>query len=119
MNFGNQGTGGIDDVQLTFAGLGPHRGSHAMGAENGTSARWDFVEFFYKNRASFAQLIHHMLVVNDLFPDVDWRPVEVESDLDDIDSSHHTGAKASRLEQEYFLVRAKIRCERLKWHNRG
>ena len=113
------GTGGVDDVQAAFAGLRAHRGSHAMGAENGPCARGDFVEFFYKDRAGIAQFIHHVLVVNDFFADVDRRAVEVERDLHHIDRSHHTGTKASRLEQENLLVRAMIRCEWLKRHKNG
>jgi hypothetical protein len=90
-----------------------------MSAEDGARARGDFVEFFYKDRAGFAQLLHHVLVVDDLFADVNRRAVEVKSDLDDVDGSDDTGTKASRLEQENLLVRAKIRCERLKRHIDG
>jgi hypothetical protein len=90
-----------------------------MGAEDGASTFGDFVELFYKDGASFAQFVHHVFVVDNFFTDVDWRAVEVQSDFDDIDSSDHAGTKASRLEQEDLLVRAKIRCERLKGHNNG
>ena len=77
----------------------------------------NFVQFLHEDRAGFAQFLHNVLVVYDFFADVDRRAVEVESDFDDIDGPDHAGTKTSRLEQEDFLVRAKIRCERLKRHN--
>jgi hypothetical protein len=54
--------------------------------------------------------------VHDFLADVNRRAVKVQSNLDYIDSPDDTGAKTTGLEQKDLLVRAVIRCERLKRH---
>jgi hypothetical protein len=49
----------------------------------------------------------------DFLSNINRRAVQIQRDLDHVDGSHDTGAETSRLEQEDFLVRAVIRCERL------
>ena len=78
----------------------------------GTRPLRHFVQLFHENRPGLAQLVHDVLVVYDFLSNINRRAVQIQRDFDDIDGSHNTGAETSRLEQENFLVRAVIRCER-------
>ncbi len=87
-----------------------------MGAEDGARTFGHLFEFLHEDRAGLAEFVHHVLVVNDLLADVDRRSVQIQGDLDYIDSPDDAGAETSRFKQKDFLVRAVIRCERLKRH---
>src|ERR1039457_4827158 len=79
-------------------------------------ARRDFVQFLDEHRAGSPQLLYHVLVVHDFLADVDRRTVQIQRNLDHIDSPDNTGAETTGLEQKNLLFRAVIRCERLKRH---
>ena len=58
-------------------------------------AMW--LKTWFQDRAGIAKTVHNMLVVNDLLAHVDGWAVQVQGDLDDVDSPDHAGAKTSRL----------------------
>ena len=113
VHLGHQRAGGIDHIQVAFLGLAPHRRRHTVSAENGARANRHLAQLFHENRPGFAQFVHNVLVMHDFLADINRRAVQIQRDFDHIDGSHDTGAETSRLEQEYLLVRAVIRCERL------
>ena len=81
-----------------FALAADFRGN-AVSAENGAPAVGHFGQFFHENRAQLAQLVHHVLVVDDFLADIDRRTIEIQRDLDHIDRAHDAGAESARLEQ--------------------
>ena len=68
-----------------------------MGAEHGDGAFGHFVQFLDKARALVLELVHHMLVVDDLMADIDGLAVFIERLFHDIDGAHDPGAKAAWL----------------------
>jgi hypothetical protein len=65
-----------------------------------------FADLLHKNSPGFAQLIDHVLIVNDFLAHVDGRPVKVQSDLDYVDGPHHAGAESPRLQEIDLLFGA-------------
>src|SRR5580698_5781936 len=94
MHFGDQRTCGVDHMQIPIFGLLADRGSHAVRAEDGASADGNFIQFFDEYGASLAQLIHDVFVVDNFFAHINWRPIQVQGDLDYIDSPYYASAKA-------------------------
>ena len=116
MHFGDQRTRGVDHVQAALLGLAAYFGRHAVRAENRPRAGRYFVEFLDKHRARGAQLLHHVLVMHNFLADINRRAVQIERNLHYVDSPDDAGAETTRLEQKDLLVRAVVRCERLKRH---
>lgn len=75
-----------------------------MGAEDGDRAAWDFFQFLDETRAFLPQAFHHVLVVDNLVPDVDGGAVLDQRAVDDLDRADHAGTEAPRL-GEYYLHR--------------
>src|SRR6185437_1020241 len=74
-----------------------HRLGHAMGAEYSDGAFGHLVQFLDKAGAIVLELVHHMLVVNDLVADIDGLAILIERLLHDIDGTHDPGTEAARL----------------------
>src|SRR5438128_1841079 len=71
MDLGDQRAGGVDNLEVPLARLIPHLGRDAMRAENRPRAGWDLVQLLHKNRTGIPEPVHHVLIVDDLFPYVD------------------------------------------------
>ncbi len=71
-----------------------------MGAENDSAANGNLVQFFYKNGALFAQLIHYVAVMDDFLAHVNRRAVKIQSNLDYVDRAHHPPHKTPVDEEE-------------------
>src|SRR5437764_902377 len=86
-------------TRITSAILGGlhHRLGHAMGAEYSDGAFGHFVQFFDKAGALVLELVHHVLVVDDLVADIDGLAILIERLLHDIDGAHDPGTEAARL----------------------
>ena len=116
MHLGDQRAGGVDDLQPPLAGFQPHRRRHAVGAEDGAPAFRDLVQLLDEDGAGPPQLVHHVLVVYNLFAHVNRRAVEIQRNPDHIDSPHHPGAEAPRLQEIDLLVRAVVGSDGFKGH---
>jgi hypothetical protein len=69
----------------------------AVGGEHRDRAFGDrVVELLDEHRAALAQLLDHVLVVDDLLADVDRRAVQLEGALDALDGAIDAGAVAAR-----------------------
>src|SRR5215471_2026821 len=68
-----------------------------MGAEYGDGAIGHLVQLFDKTGALFLELVHHMLVMDDLMADIDRLAILIERLLHDIDGAYDPGAKAAWL----------------------
>jgi len=93
-----------------------HRRGDTVGAKYRPGAGRHFIELFNKYRARITQFVDDVFIVDDFFAHINRRAIKIERDFYNVDRSDYTGTEASRLEQEYFLVRAKIWCEGLKRH---
>ncbi len=76
-----------------------------MRTEDGPGAFGNFGQFLDKNGAQFAEFVDHVLVMNNLLANIDWRAVEVKCYLDDVDGANHACAETAGLEQvDLFLA---------------
>ena len=99
VDLGHQRAGRVNHPQLAqLAGL-PHLGRDAVGAVNHPLAGRNFVHAVDKNGALGGQLVHHVAVMDDLLAHVDRRAEGFQGNADNVDGPHHSGAKASRLQQ--------------------
>src|SRR5260370_7841124 len=114
MNLGDQRTSGVDHIQTALSSLAAHLGRDTVRAEDGTRTRRHLVQLFDKHGAGGAQFLNDVLVVDNFLADVNRRTIEVQSNLDHIDSPDDTGPKATGLAQTALLVRPLIVSERLK-----
>ena len=64
-----------------------------------------------------AQLVHHVAVVDDFLADVNRRAVEVQSDLDHVDSAHDTGAESARAQEDHFPCRGAVQLHDYEFFN--
>ena len=97
MNFRDQWAGRVDGEKPPPGGRLRHRFRHAVGREDHRRrGRRDLVELAHEHGALRLQALDDVLVVHDLVPDIDRRPVPRERPLDGIDRPHHPGAEAAR-----------------------
>ena len=102
-------------VGVVFALTANFRGN-AVSTEDGTSAVRHFGEFFHENGAQFTKLFHHVFVVDNLLADINGTTIEIQRDLDNIDSPHDAGTKSPRFEKIDLLVSARIRSDWFERH---
>ena len=100
MNFGDERTGGIDHPQTALARPIDDRGRHAMGAEYRQCATRDGIDVIDEHCAASREIVHDVLVVDDLVEHIDRRTVGGERPLGDLDRSCHTGAETARLGEQ-------------------
>src|SRR4029077_2553345 len=101
-------------LQAAVGRVGMHSRGHAVGAEHGQRALgYGLVELVDEDRATLAQLLDDVLVVDDLLAYVDRRSVELERALDGLDGPVDTGAIAAwRGEQELGCHAPQCRARR-------
>src|SRR5207237_3720734 len=75
------------------------RAGHAVGAEHRQRALRHLGQLLDEDRAFGLQAVDHMLVVDDLMPDIDGPPVLLESSIDDVDRPDDARAETARLSQ--------------------
>ncbi len=97
MHLRDQGASGIQIEEVA----GPRRLRHGLrNAMRGEYDRRvgirDFVQFLDENGALGFEAFHHVAVMDDLMPHIDWGAVFGERKLDDLDGSVDTGAEPAR-----------------------
>ena len=96
--------GRVDRLQAALGGVGVDRGRHAVGGEHRHRALGDrVVELLDEDRAAGAQLLDHVLVVDDLLAHVDGRSVQLQGALDRLHGAVDAGAVAARRGEEQLL----------------
>jgi hypothetical protein len=104
VDLGDQRAGRVDGLQLAPRRVGVHRRRDAVGGEDGDRTPRDrVVELVDEDRPARAELLHDVLVVDDLLADVDGCAVELERTLDGLHSTVDPGAVAARGRQEELL----------------
>jgi hypothetical protein len=102
MDFGDQGTSGIQDMQAARLCIELDDPCHPMRTEDGDRPGGYFREVFDEARAFCAQAFDDMAVVNDFMSNVDGGAKLRERLLDDVDGPDHAGAKTARLREHYL-----------------
>ena len=95
VDLGDQRTSGVDGTQAPPLGVRPHRGRDPVGAEHDRAALGHVVEILDEARAARLELLDDEVVVDDLVPHVDGRPVEVDRQIDHVDRPVHSRAIAA------------------------
>ena len=70
MYLGDQGAGGVDDLEIARPGLLPDCRGDPVGGEDDPAAGRHFIEVLDKNDPPLPKPIHHGLVVDNLLTDV-------------------------------------------------
>jgi len=63
----------------------------------------NLVYAIYENCTLLLQFFHHEPVMDNFLAHINWTPKSLERDPDDIDRSHHPGAKSTRLQKQQSL----------------
>jgi hypothetical protein len=101
VNLGDQRAGGIDDREVATLRLLLDFRRDSMRAEDGDGAFRDFIELLDEHGAFGAKGFDHVLIMNNLVPDIDRGTIEGQRTLDDLDRTLDTSAKAARFSEQY------------------
>jgi hypothetical protein len=102
MNLGDQGAGRVYNRKAAFGRRLLNRLGHAMGAEDCDAARRHLVQFVDEMGPLGPQAFDDMPVMNDFMPDIDRRAEFIDRPLDDLDRAFDSGAKTTRLGENYL-----------------
>ncbi len=100
VNLGDQRAGGVDRPQLPGGGVPVHRRSHPVGREDDHLALRHLGLLLDEDRPALAQLLDHVLVVDDLLADVDRRAVDLQGSFDRLHGAIDPGAVTARRREQ-------------------
>jgi hypothetical protein len=103
VHLGDEWTGGVDRPQLALLRVRVNGRGDPVGREDDGLALRDLGLLVDEHGAPLAQLLDHVLVVDDLLAHVDGRAVDVERALDGLDGPVDAGAVAARGGQQKLL----------------
>src|SRR5580658_9336313 len=98
MDLSDQRTGCVNDFKVALPSLRPYRRGNTMCTKDQASAAGNFFQFLDKDRASFAQFVDNVLVVDDFFAHIDGSAVKIQCNFDHIYRTNDTSAKPTRPE---------------------
>ena len=98
MDLGHQRASGVNHAQVAALADLPYCRRNAVGRVDDALAVGHVIYFMNKNRAFIRQLVHNIAVMNNFSAHVNRRAKGFQRDLDNVDRTHHTGAKSARLE---------------------
>src|SRR6516162_2004906 len=116
VHFGDQRTGGVNDLEMALPGVASHGRSYSVRAEDGARAGRHFVQFLHKDRSGVAEFVDDVLVMHNLLAYVHGRTIEIERYLHHIDRPHHARTKAPGFEQENLSFHTVIAGKMLERH---
>ena len=96
VNFGHQRARCINGAQVSSCCFFVNNRRHPVGRKNDQGTFGNLVGFVNKNRSTLFKRVHHMLVVNDLFADIDRSPIKFEGFLNCLHCTVHSGAISTR-----------------------
>ena len=99
MDLRDQRASRVDHLETTLLSRFTDSGRNTMSTENGAAADGDFIEFLYENSPSGREAVNNVAVVNDFLAHIDRGAVDLQREFDDVNCTHHSGAKPARLEQ--------------------
>ena len=103
VHLGHERTGRVDRVQLRAARVGVDARRDAMRGEHDRRALGHLGLGLDEHRPAVAQLLDHVLVVDDLLAHVDRRAVALERALDRLHGTVDAGAVAARRGEQQLL----------------
>jgi hypothetical protein len=93
MDFGHQGTGGIENLQASALGLVLYRPGDAVRTEDHDRIIWHLGQLIDEYRAACAQIIDHMTVMHDFVAHIDRATEDFQRSINDVDRPINTGTK--------------------------
>src|SRR5262249_30516731 len=102
VHLGHQRTGRVEHRQIARGGLLLDALGEAVGAEDGHRVGGNFGQILDEPRTLRLEVLHDMLVMDDLVADIDRRPVLLERTFDDLDRANDAGTESTRLGQDNF-----------------
>ena len=102
MHLAHQGAGGVKNPESALYRFVLDRPAHPVGAEYQRGSGRHIGQLFDEDRALFFQVVHHVGVVHNLVPHINWPAKFGERMLHDVNRTVHPGAKATRLGQQHF-----------------
>ena len=90
-------------AQIALAGFSADGGRHSMSTKHQRSTSRHVGEFLNKDHAPLLEALDDPLVVNDRVADVQGRPVNLESEIDDLNGIRYAGTKAARRGEQNLL----------------
>jgi len=99
VNFCDEWTCGIDDLEITGLAIVANFGRDSVCAVDHALARGNLINGIDKDRALGLEIFNHVAIVDDLLTDVDRGAKSVQGDLNDVNGADDSGAKSARLEQ--------------------
>src|SRR5215218_1857430 len=100
MHLRHQWAGGVDRAQVPRRCVLVHGRGDSVGAEHDELALRDLALLLDEDRAALCELLDHMLVVDDLLPHVNGRPVKLERLLDRLHGAIDARAVAARRREQ-------------------
>src|SRR5262249_46247278 len=105
MDFRHERASGINDFKIARLGFVANRRWNAVSAKNEDRTVRNFFDGLDKNRATAAELLHNIRVMNNFVMYVDRGTIGFERQLDNVYGSNHARAKSARAHtQKYFPV---------------
>ena len=99
VHFGYQRAGGVEYAETARGSLFLHSLRYAVGGINQRRAGRHVGQILDKNRAFFAQVVHHEFVVHHLVPHINRCAEFLQCALDDADGAVHARTEAARIGQ--------------------
>ena len=99
VDFGDEGTRGIENVEPARCGIGFDGARYAVSAEDRRRPGWNVGKLLDEAGALGFQIFDDIAIVHDLMAHVDGRLVLGECPFDDVDCADDTSAKTARLRQ--------------------
>ena len=96
VHLGHQRAGGVERREIQVFGALPDGWRDAVRGENEIGPARDLVGLVHKDHATFGELLHHMLVVDDLLAHVQGRTMLFQCLLDGLDGPVDAGTVATR-----------------------
>ena len=103
VDLGDERAGGVDRIQPSRRGAGVNARGHAVGREHHRRAGWDLSLRLNEHGSALAELLHDVLVVDDLLAHVDRRAMKLQRALDRLHGPIHARAIAPRRGQQQLL----------------
>ncbi len=95
VDFGHQGTGGVDGSQLPLGRLPPDLGGHAVRGKQQRGAKGHFGHIVDEHSPPTAKSLDHVLVVDNFVIDIDRRAKGLDRQIEALDRHVHPRTKSA------------------------
>jgi hypothetical protein len=100
VNLGHQRAGGIEDLEFSGHGMVSNLSRDPVGTHDHSGTERNLVKILYEHCALLAKVSNHMVVVDNLMPDINGGAESLERPLDNLNGAVHTGTKTPRFREK-------------------